>query len=99
MKTDPNMTLRHAVQTKYKLPTMHWVALKPNDTKDTIWYIMDDVKLMKDLDFSSFEEEFKLNPVPLGPQTGKKMSEMNNQVDSGPPKPQLDTLMERSYLT
>ena len=36
-RTDPNLTIRRAVQTTYKLPTMHWVALKPNDTKDTIW--------------------------------------------------------------
>ena len=27
---------------------------------------MDDMKLMKELDFASFEEEFKLNPVPIG---------------------------------
>ena len=27
---------------------------------------MDDVKLMKELDFASFEEEFKLNPTPIG---------------------------------
>lgn len=61
-----NMTIRKAVQTTYKLPTVHWLPLRPNDTKDTIWYLMDDVKLMKDLDLAAFEEEFKINSVVSG---------------------------------
>ena len=44
---------------------MHWLPLKPNDTKDTIWYLMDDEKLIKDLDLVHFEEEFKLNNVAM----------------------------------
>ena len=39
-KTDPNLTIRRPIQTTYKLPTVHWVAMKPNDTKDTIWYAL-----------------------------------------------------------
>ena len=35
---DPNMTLRKAIQTNVKLPTVPLQHLKPNDTKDTIWY-------------------------------------------------------------
>ena len=50
------------------MPTVHWLPLKPNDTKDTIWYLMDDEKLMKDLDLSAFEEEFKLNTGPIRPR-------------------------------
>ena len=34
---DPNMTLRKAIQTNVKLPTVPLQHLKPNDTKDTIW--------------------------------------------------------------
>ena len=34
---DPNMTLRKAIQTNAKLPTVPLQHLKPNDTKDTIW--------------------------------------------------------------
>ena len=36
-RTDPNMTIRKTIQTTYRLPTVHWVPLKPNDTKNTIW--------------------------------------------------------------
>ena len=45
-----NMTIRRPIQTTFKLPTVHWTAMKPNDTKDTIWYLMDDSKVIKDLD-------------------------------------------------
>ena len=34
---DPNMTLRKAIHTNVKLPTVPLQHLKPNDTKDTIW--------------------------------------------------------------
>ena len=38
-------------------------AIKPNDIKDTVWYTMNDEKIMSEIDFSAFEEAFKLNPV------------------------------------
>ena len=55
-----NMTIRRPIQTTFKLPTVHWTSMKPNDTKDTVWYLMDDSKVRKDLDLASFEETFKL---------------------------------------
>ena len=61
-------TIKKVPQPTYKMPTVHWLPLKPNDTKDTIWYLMDDEKLMKDLDLSAFEEEFKLNTGPIRPR-------------------------------
>ncbi len=63
---------------------------------------MDDVKLMKDLDFAAFEEEFKLNPTPIA--NNKGVNNNNNETDgrkgsaAPPPKPQLDTLMEHTRL-
>ena len=60
MHPSGNMTIRRAIQTTFKLPTVHWTAMKPNDTKDTIWYLMDDSKVIKDLDLASFEATFKL---------------------------------------
>lgn len=67
-----NMTLKKTMQTTYKLPTVHWLPLKPNDTKDTIWYLMDDEKVIGALDMIAFEEEFKLNNVPIGLQKRNK---------------------------
>ena len=73
-------------------------------------YVMDDVKLMNDIDFGSFEEEFKLNPTPIASNKGgvggaSVAGNNNNEPDGGrkgpsapAPKPQLDTLMEHTRL-
>ncbi len=92
-----NMTIRKAFQTTYKLPTLHWMALKPKETMDTIWYQMDDEKLIKELDLAAFEEEFKLNSAPIGMQPRRKDTHLDKtQTDS--PKRQLESLMEHTRL-
>uniref|UniRef100_A0A336LP78 CSON009963 protein n=1 Tax=Culicoides sonorensis TaxID=179676 RepID=A0A336LP78_CULSO len=53
-------TLRRPVQTVYKLPTLNWQALKPNQVKGTIFNELDDDKLHKTINFSEFEEKFKI---------------------------------------
>ncbi|XP_065073581.1 formin-like protein [Ochlerotatus camptorhynchus] len=58
--TDGNMTLKRKVQTKYKLPTLNWVALKPNQVRGTIFNELDDEKLHRQIDFIDFEERFKI---------------------------------------
>ena len=103
-----NMTIRKPIATTYKLPTVHWLPLKPNDTKDTIWYLMDDERLMKDLDMAEFEEEFKLNAIPIGQMNngnnagGRGQSKNSiSHPDGGAkrtPTRQLDTLMEHTRL-
>ena len=54
------MTIKRKVQTKYKLPTLNWVALKPNQVRGTIFNELDDEKLHKSIDFVDFEEKFKI---------------------------------------
>lgn len=54
------MTIKRKVQTKYKLPTLNWVALKPNQVRGTIFNELDDEKLHKSIDFADFEEKFKI---------------------------------------
>lgn len=97
-----NMTIRRGIQTTFKLPTVHWTAMKPNDTKDTIWYLMDDSKVIKDLDLASFEGTFKLaHQEPFGRKKSNK-----NLVNGGgdendantAAKKQLDSLMEHTRL-
>lgn len=70
--------------------------------------MMDDAKLMKDLDFSSFEDEFKLSQQKssVGGGRGGLANNNNNggnnsEVDSPPKKvqtKQLDSLMEHTRL-
>ncbi|XP_037031571.1 formin-like protein [Bradysia coprophila] len=57
---DGAMTIKRKVQTKYKLPTLNWIALKPNQVRGTIFNELDDEKLHKQIDFADFEEKFKI---------------------------------------
>lgn len=57
---DGAMTIKKKVLTKYKLPTLNWIALKPNQVRGTIFNDLDDDKLYKVIDFSDFEERFKI---------------------------------------
>ncbi|XP_059622727.1 formin-like protein isoform X1 [Phlebotomus argentipes] len=57
---DGAMTIKRKVQTKYKLPTLNWVALKPNQVRGTIFNDLDDERLYKQINFVEFEERFKI---------------------------------------
>ncbi|XP_050546800.1 formin-like protein [Daktulosphaira vitifoliae] len=57
---DGAMTIKRKVLTKYKLPTLNWVAMKPNQVRGTIFNELDDDKLHSVIDFGQFEEKFKL---------------------------------------
>ena len=61
---------------------------------------MDDMKLMKDINFHEFEEEFKLNPSPLGNNKNSPNKNSNNDVDGGTMnnKKQYETLLEHTRL-
>ena len=48
------------MQTKYKLPTLNWIALKPNQVRGTIFNELDDDRLHSYIDFTDFEEKFKI---------------------------------------
>ncbi|CAH0555956.1 unnamed protein product [Brassicogethes aeneus] len=54
------MTIKRKVQTKHKLPTINWIALKPNQVRGTIFNELDDDKLHSSIDFNDFEERFKI---------------------------------------
>ncbi|XP_066588389.1 formin-like protein isoform X2 [Prorops nasuta] len=57
---DGAMTIKRKVQTKYKLPTLNWIALKPNQVRGTIFNELDDDRLHNYIDFTDFEERFKI---------------------------------------
>jgi hypothetical protein len=54
------MTVKRKVQTKYKLPTLNWTVLKPNQVRGTIFSELDDDQLHSTIDFGDFEERFKI---------------------------------------
>lgn len=62
---DGAMTIKRKVQTKYKLPTVNWIALKPNQVRGTVFNELDDDKLHNYIDFIDFEERFKIGTTNL----------------------------------
>ncbi|XP_033225241.1 formin-like protein isoform X2 [Belonocnema kinseyi] len=71
---DGAMTIKRKVQTKYKLPTLNWVALKPNQVRGTIFNELDDDRLHSFIDFSDFEERFKIG-------MGGHIANGNSEID------------------
>lgn len=63
---------------------------------------MDDIKLMKDLDFAAFEEEFKLNQAPARKMGNNVTDGVRGDRNESPPKKvptkQLESLMEHTRL-
>lgn len=55
----PSMTIKKKIETKYRLPNLNWIALKPQQVKGTVFCELDDEKLMSIIDFDQFEELFK----------------------------------------
>lgn len=56
------MTIKRKIETKYRLPNLNWIALKPQQVKGTIFCELDDEKLLNVIDFDTFEELFKTGP-------------------------------------
>jgi hypothetical protein len=56
------MTIKRKIQTKYRLPNLNWIALKPQQVKGTVFCELDDEKLFDMIDFNRFEELFKTGP-------------------------------------
>ncbi|XP_040845250.1 formin-like protein 1 isoform X1 [Ochotona curzoniae] len=47
------------IQTKFRMPLLNWVALKPSQITGTVFTELDDEKVLQELDMSEFEEQFK----------------------------------------
>ncbi|XP_076627442.1 formin-like protein isoform X1 [Colletes latitarsis] len=95
---DGAMTIKRKVQTKYKLPTLNWIALKPNQVRGTIFNELDDDRLHNYIDFSDFEERFKIG---LGGHIANGNSEIDG-LHSFPSKrfkkPENVSLLEHTRL-
>lgn len=96
---DGAMTIKRKVQTKYKLPTLNWVALKPNQVRGTVFNELDDDKLHSLIDFSDFEERFKLG---VGPALAAGDSSETDGLTAFPSKrfkkPENVSLLEHTRL-
>ena len=87
----PLQTIKKTVVPPVRLPTVQLTNLKPNQTSGTFWYTTNDEKLMNEIDFSAFDEAFKLNPV--NTKKGNVMVKNDLPINRGP---QLKSLMEHT---
>uniref|UniRef100_A0A3Q3FPW2 Formin-like 2b n=1 Tax=Labrus bergylta TaxID=56723 RepID=A0A3Q3FPW2_9LABR len=51
--------IKKPIQTKFRLPVLNWVALKPSQINGTVFNDIDDEAILQDLDVEGFEELFK----------------------------------------
>ncbi|XP_016049193.1 formin-like protein 1 isoform X2 [Erinaceus europaeus] len=55
----PGMKAKKPIQTKFRMPLLNWVALKPSQISGTVFTELNDEKVLQELDMSDFEEQFK----------------------------------------
>uniref|UniRef100_A0A8C5DC43 Formin-like protein 2 n=1 Tax=Gouania willdenowi TaxID=441366 RepID=A0A8C5DC43_GOUWI len=51
--------IKKPIQTKFRMPVLNWVALKPSQINGTVFNDIDDEAILRDLDMGGFEELFK----------------------------------------
>ncbi|KAM8871448.1 formin-like protein 2 isoform 1-T1 [Synchiropus picturatus] len=51
--------IKKPIQTKFRMPVLNWVALKPSQINGTVFNDIDDEAVLQDLDVEGFEELFK----------------------------------------
>lgn len=51
--------MKRRIETKYRLPLLNWSSLPATQIAKTVFGQLDDEKILRSLDFSSFEETFK----------------------------------------
>ncbi|KAM6958360.1 formin-like protein 2 isoform 2-T2 [Tautogolabrus adspersus] len=54
-----SVKIKKPIQTKFRLPVLNWVALKPSQINGTVFNDIDDEAILQDLDVEGFEELFK----------------------------------------
>nr|XP_048301824.1 formin-like protein 1 isoform X8 [Myodes glareolus] len=55
----PGVKTKKPIQTKFRMPLLNWVALKPSQITGTVFTELNDEKVLQELDMNDFEEQFK----------------------------------------
>ncbi|XP_078280997.1 formin-like protein 1 isoform X3 [Rhinoraja longicauda] len=58
-KMNSGLKVKQPIKTKFRMPLLNWVTLKPNQIDGTVFIGLDDEKLLQELNMSEFEEKFK----------------------------------------
>jgi hypothetical protein len=51
---------KRKIETKYKLPRLNWVTIPATQISGTVFHLLDDETVLQQLDFTDFEETFKM---------------------------------------
>lgn len=54
-----SVKIKKPIQTKFRMPVLNWVALKPSQINGTVFNDIDDESILQDLDMEQFEDMFK----------------------------------------
>ncbi|KAK2857271.1 hypothetical protein Q5P01_006006 [Channa striata] len=54
-----SVKIKKPIQTKFRMPVLNWVALKPSQINGTVFNDIDDEAILQDLNVEEFEELFK----------------------------------------
>uniref|UniRef100_A0A8C9XY50 Formin-like 2b n=1 Tax=Sander lucioperca TaxID=283035 RepID=A0A8C9XY50_SANLU len=54
-----SVKIKKPIQTKFRMPVLNWVALKPSQINGTVFNDIDDEAILQDLNVEEFEEMFK----------------------------------------
>ncbi|XP_075703072.1 formin-like protein 1 [Rhinoderma darwinii] len=74
------VSIKKTIQTKYRMPILNWVALKPTQITGTVFTQLNDDKVLQELDMSDFENQFKTKAQgPSQCKFSKKVSSSQNQ--------------------
>uniref|UniRef100_A0A3B3BKQ5 Formin-like 2b n=1 Tax=Oryzias melastigma TaxID=30732 RepID=A0A3B3BKQ5_ORYME len=57
--TQSTVKIKKPIQTKFRMPVLNWVALKPSQINGTVFNDIDDESILQNLDMEEFEELFK----------------------------------------
>ncbi|XP_069761113.1 formin-like protein 1 isoform X2 [Narcine bancroftii] len=83
------LKIKQPIKTKFQMPLLNWVTLKPNQIDGTVFTDLDDEKLLQDLNMGEFEEKFKtraqgssLNINTLKIKVSQKASNKINLIES-----------------
>nr|CAB3508824.1 unnamed protein product [Spodoptera littoralis] len=96
MHTDA-MTIKRKVDTKYKLPTLNWIALKPNQVRGTIFNELDEERPRRRINFAEFEEKFRLGGA-VGAQPDPDSDTLASFPSKRFRKPDTVSLLEHTRL-
>lgn len=64
-----SLPIRKHSQARCKLPSLNWLPLRPNQVRGTIFNGLNDERLRKIINFTHFEDKFRINDSPQSPNS------------------------------